>query len=378
MVLIMKKIYTLFPVLIFLLLLYSITLINIFGEKHTYSAEEKRMLQTIPKVTKKRILNGKFQKKYEIYLSDQFPARSQWIQLKSGTERLLGKTESNGVYFGKDDYLLEKYEKDDFDKKQIKKNIKVLQSFAETMQKTAQVHIMLVPSKTAVLHDLLPLFATSYDENKLYQKVEEALSPELLIDIRKMLQEHSTEEIYYRTDHHWTTLGAFYGYDAYRRACGYETQQKQKELKEESSSFLGSTYAKINYAKTPDHIDLYYPHGTFQIIYNMGEKTEDTFYQKKYLENNDDQYSVFSGGNQALLEISGGEKNGKTLFLVKDSFANCIIPYLMEDYEKIIVVDMRQINVSLSRLAAMYAPTDVLVLYNIVQFMQDTHLAMKP
>lgn len=373
----MKKITKYFPFAVLILLVFGLTFASIFGERRMYSPAEKRMLATMPKISKKRVLNGKFQKKYETYLSDQFPARDAWIRLKTNTERLIGKTESNGVYFGKKQYLLEKYTADDFDKKQMRKNLNVLSSFVDTMKKDANVQVMMVPSKTAVLKDYLPTLAVSYNEDKLYKKLEKFIPAESIIDVRDILAKYTDEYIYYRTDHHWTTYGAWYAYHAYCESAGYAPSSQQSDLKESYTHFLGSTYAKVNAGGREDRISLYYPEGAFKVIYNLGEKTEDSFYQMEYLEKGEDPYSVFSGGNQGLLDITGGEKNGKTLFIVKDSFANCLIPYLMKDYEQILVVDMRHINAKLSYIMAKYRPTDILVLYNIVQFMQDTDWAAK-
>lgn len=151
---------------------------------------------------------------------------------------------------------------------------------------------------------------------------------------------------------------------------------KKKKFKKVSDSFLGTTYSKVNMYTKKDVISIYEPESNMKVIYNLGEKIEDTFYQMKYIEEKD-KYSIFFGGNQAVLEISGGEKNNKTLLLIKDSFANCIIPFLAEDYEKIVVVDMRHLNVDLSVLLNKFKPTDVLVLYNTIQFMQDKEFAIK-
>ena len=126
-----------------------------------------------------------------------------------------------------------------------------------------------------------------------------------------------------------------------------------------------------------DEINIYEPEKEIKVVYNLGEKTENTFYQTKYLKKKD-KYSVFFGGNQALLEISSAQKSKKTLLVIKDSFANCLIPFLAEDYGTVVVADMRHLNIGMSMLLRKYQPTDVLVLYNTMQFMQDKEFAVKP
>lgn len=374
----MKRLIKILPAFVLFIMLFAITFMGISTEDKTYSRMENRTLQQLPKLSKQRLIKGKFQKKYETYLSDQFPKRDAWVQLMSVSNRLLGRTEANGVYFGKKDYLLEHYTEKDFDEKTVNKNIKALQKFVNTAKKTANVKVMMVPSKTQLLKEYLPAFAESYDERIFYKKLEQALSADTLIPVSDDLQKHKKEAIFYKTDHHWTTLGAWYGYKSYLKACGKSTKpaDNKKKWEKVSQDFLGTTHSKVNMYAKADTIFIYEPSAKMKIVYNLGEKTENSFYQKKFLKEKD-KYSVFFGGNQALLEISGGKKNGKTLLMIKDSFANCMIPFLAEDYEKVVVVDMRQLNVGISMLLRSYRPTDILVLYNNIQFMQDTEFSMK-
>lgn len=374
----MNRFMKLLPAAVFFIILYAITLTGITSREKTYSSIENRTLQGLPKLSGKNFLKGKFQKKYETYLSDQFPKRDSWIKLMSYCDRAIGRTEANGVYFGKDGYLLEQYKQKDFKDKRVKKNINALKDFINMAEKTAEVKVMIVPSKTEILREYLPAFAESYDEKIIYKQLENALPEDILIPIYKKLLEHKEEEIYYHTDHHWTTHGAWYGYEAYLEACGKKTEKasNKKQLKKVSDDFLGTTHSKVNMYSKMDSIYIYEPSKKMKVVYNLGEKTEKSFYQTKYLKEKD-KYSVFFGGNQALLEITGGEKNGKTLLVIKDSFANCMIPFLAEDFQKIAIADMRQLNADMSMLLMKYRPTDVLVLYNTVQFMQDKEFAMK-
>lgn len=377
----MKYLRQILPVFVFGVILFGLTTVSLTTEEKSYSASERRELQTRPKLTKKTIKNGKFQEKYETYLSDQFPGRDSWVQLQTNTSRLLGKKESNGVYFAKDDYLLEHYGEEDFSGKQAQKNRKALAKFVKKTKEQMNVRVMIVPTKTAILKEKLPAFAPVYDEQNFYRKLEEQLgdlSKEVLIPVTDELQAHKSEDIYYRTDHHWTTLGAWYGYSAYLKAVGDDRGQAiaKKELQLADSNFYGTTYAKVRQASRPDSIYLYEPTQQLTVVYNMGEKTTDTLYEMDNLTSKDP-YSVFTGGNQPVLEITGGSKNGKVLMVIKDSFANCMVPFLAEDYEKLIVLDLRQLNARCSKLIEMFAPTDLLILYNSAQFAKDRDFAMK-
>lgn len=377
----MNHLKKMLPVIVFAVILFGLTGMGMTAEEKTYSAAEKRELQTLPKATKKTIKNGKFQKKYENYLSDQFPGRDDWVRVQTDLSKLFGKKESNGVYFGRDDYLLERYEDEDFEAERMKQNIEALAGFAHRAGKNADVKVMMVPTKTWVLRDKLPAFAPTYDEQSFYDALESQLgeqAQEVLVPVKEVLEAHCDEEIYYRTDHHWTTLGAWYGYGAYVEATGGdpETVFEKRNFELACSDFYGTTYAKVNQAKQADDIYIYEPKAALQVVYNMGEKTTESLYEPEHLDTKD-QYRVFTGGNQAVLEITGGVQNGKTLLVIKDSFANCMIPFLAEDFEKVVVVDLRQLNVGCDALMELFAPTDVLVLYNSAQFVQDRDFAIK-
>lgn len=377
----MNHLKKMLPVIVFAVILFGLTGMGMTAEEKTYSEAEKRELQTLPKATKKTIKNGKFQKKYENYLSDQFPGRDDWVRVQTDLSKLFGKKESNGVYFGRDHYLLERYEDEDFEAERMKQNIEALADFVHRAEKNADVKVMMVPTKTWVLRDKLPAFAPTYDEQSFYDALESQLgeqAQEVLVPVKEVLEAHCDEEIYYRTDHHWTTLGAWYGYGAYVEATGGdpETVFEKRNFELACSDFYGTTYAKVNQAKQADDIYIYEPKAALQVVYNMGEKTTESLYEPEHLDTKD-QYRVFTGGNQAVLEITGGVQNGKTLLVIKDSFANCMIPFLAEDFEKVVVVDLRQLNVGCDALMELFAPTDVLVLYNSAQFVQDRDFAIK-
>lgn len=375
----MIRIFKRLPGMIFMVLLLGLAGKEALSHQRTYSPVEKRELQTRPEISITKVLDGRFQKKYESYLRDQFPGRDHWVSFQTDMELFMGKNEIHNVYIGKNHYLLEHYTEKEFDPQQISKNLQVLEKFVGKAKQNADVHVMMVPTKSWVLREKLPAFAPHYKEQKFYDALQQKLEKEdVLISVEPVLDAHKEEEIYYRTDHHWTTLGAWYAYEQYTKAVGGDLQRAQgkKKFRCISKDFYGTTYAKINYARQADKIEIYEPADKLRVVYNMGEKKTKTLYDFSFLKTAD-QYSVFTGGNQAVLEITGGIKNGKTLLLIKDSFANSILPFLAEDYEKLVVVDLRQLNVSGDRLLEMFSPTDILILYNSAQFAQDKEFEIK-
>lgn len=375
----MIRIFKRLPGVIFMVLLLGLAGKEALSHQRTYSPVEKRELQTRPEISITKVLDGRFQKKYESYLRDQFPGRDHWVSFQTDMELFMGKNEIHNVYIGKNHYLLEHYTEKEFDPQQISKNLQALEKFVGKAKQNADVHVMMVPTKSWILREKLPAFAPHYKEQKFYDALQQKLEKEdVLISVEPVLDAHKEEEIYYRTDHHWTTLGAWYAYEQYTKAVGGDLQRAQgkKKFRCISKDFYGTTYAKINYARQADKIEIYEPEDKLRVVYNMGEKKTKTLYDVSFLKTAD-QYSVFTGGNQAVLEITGGIKNGKTLLLIKDSFANSILPFLAEDYEKLVVVDLRQLNVSGDRLLETFSPTDILILYNSAQFAQDKEFEIK-
>ena len=375
----MIRIFKRLPGVIFMVLLLGLAGKEALSHQRTYSPVEKRELQTRPEISITKVLDGRFQRKYESYLRDQFPGRDHWVSFQTDMELFMGKNEIHNVYIGKNHYLLEHYTEKEFDPQQISKNLQALEKFVGKAKQNADVHVMMVPTKSWVLREKLPAFAPHYKEQKFYDALQQKLEKEdVLISVEPVLDAHKEEEIYYRTDHHWTTLGAWYAYEQYTKAVGGDLQRAQgkKKFRCISKDFYGTTYAKINYARQADKIEIYEPADKLRVVYNMGEKKTKTLYDVSFLKTAD-QYSVFTGGNQAVLEITGGIKNGKTLLLIKDSFANSILPFLAEDYDKLVVGDLRQLNVSGDRLLEMFSPTDILILYNSAQFAQDKEFEIK-
>ena len=375
----MIRIFKRLPGVIFMVLLLGLAGKEALSHQRTYSPVEKRELQTRPEISITKVLDGRFQKKYESYLRDQFPGRDHWVSFQTDMELFMGKNEIHNVYIGKNHYLLEHYTEKEFDPQQISKNLQALEKFVGKTKQNADVHVMMVPTKSWILREKLPAFAPHYKEQRFYDALQQKLEKEdVLISVEPVLDAHKEEEIYYRTDHHWTTLGAWYAYEQYTKAVGGDLQRAQgkKKFRCISKDFYGTTYAKINYARQADKIEIYEPADKLRVVYNMGEKKTKTLYDFSFLKTAD-QYSVFTGGNQAVLEITGGIKNGKTLLLIKDSFAHSILPFLAEDYEKLVVVDLRQLNVSGDRLLEMFSPTDILILYNSAQFAQDKEFEIK-
>lgn len=333
-----------------------------------YSETEKRTLKQLPAISANAVFSGKFGDDVEKYLADQFPARNGWVTLKTLSERTLGKRESGGVYFADNDYLIEAHKS--FNARQLTVNIAAVKKLSDDLcEQGIELRVMLVPTAAEILSDILPAFAPNADQ---YAVIEYTRKQGLnVVDVSETLRKHSGEYIYYKTDHHWTSLGAYYAYSAWQTVCG-RAYSPLSEWQTETlcDNFRGTTYSKVNYPFAPyDKITAYYKTLEHAVNYNNGSYIADSIYERKYLDGSD-QYAVFLNSNQAETVIHGNG-NGR-LLIVKDSYANTFAQFTADDFEETHLIDMRFFRGSVAEYAAEHGITDALILYNIPNFAIDT------
>lgn len=330
--------------MLFFLILYAIWIGDLLLEDRLYSAWEKRRLSQKPSYSWELVVSGEYGTQYETWLVDQFPGRDLWVGLKNRCELLLGKRELQGIYIGKDGYLFsENQQIADWD------------AWEEKMQRqfgreaVSRIH---VPPAGAVLLEKKPDYV-------VFTGREDAVFENLL--------RHRQEEIYYRTDHHWTMLGAYYAYEAWAEEQGLSPlaldEQKAQTVKED---FLGTHYGRIHYASQKDVIKLYDPGIACEVVYDLGQAKAEGLYQAQYLKT-EDAYAFFLDGNHGVVQITTEGKEGH-LAVLKDSYANCLVPFLTAHYGKITVLDPRYIRVDMGEWLAGQEVTQVLIVA------QDTSL----
>lgn len=193
--------------IIFILTLFLFLIINVIVPDREKSVQENRMLVTKPKFRLSSLISGDYDEKFEAYMDDQFVGRDMWRKLKVTVDRIGGSRLENGVYIGTNGQLLEQIEV--ADENHLAANIKAIKSFSESQSKIP-VRMMLVPDAANVLNHSLPALAKPEDQTQMFSMVRKDLGDSVeWIDVSTELNKHKTEKIYYKTDHHWTTLGAF-------------------------------------------------------------------------------------------------------------------------------------------------------------------------
>lgn len=363
--------------IIFILTLFLFLIINVIVPDREKSVQENRMLVTKPKFRLSSLISGDYDEKFEAYMDDQFVGRDMWRKLKVTVDRIGGSRLENGVYIGTNGQLLEQIEV--ADENHLAANIKAIKSFSESQSKIP-VRMMLVPDAANVLNHSLPALAKPEDQTQMFSMVRKDLGDSVeWIDVSTELNKHKTEKIYYTTDHHWTTLGAFYAFQAAAPSLGIEGDLSGKYVSYAvSDSFNGMLASKsgVNLGEK-EQIDIYVPteEDTDLIVDYVDEgKRSTSLYDSSKLKEKD-QYTVFLGGNSSLLDIRTVSTSTKRLLLVKDSFANSFIPFLTPYYREIVVVDPRYYSGTINDLMDSYRISEVLFLYSGNTFFKDNNIS---
>ena len=312
----------------------------------------------------------------ETYFSDHVAGRESWVIASNTLERLSGKQEINGVYTA-DDKMILTFK--DYDKSDVQKSLDALSGFAERMGDTP-VYFMLAPTAQEMNTAVMPSYGGYLSEKAFIDECYKNTSGVTTIDCLSYLSGHKDEYIFYRTDHHWTSLGAYYAYCAAAKSLGYSAYGLNSfNIETASSSFRGTLFSKtLDNSVTPDSIDFYHLTSgdpAVKMEVNDGENiTEyDDLYVRSYLDTKD-KYAAFTGTNMPLIDITTDVDNGKSLLLIKDSYAHSLVPFLSKHYSRITMVDMRYINAGLDLMVDLDSYSQVLVTYNAISFADDLGL----
>jgi len=367
--------------IVFPVILTAVMIANLILPDRSFSEEENRVLQERPSFSIASFLAGRYEKKAESYAEDQFIARNGFIKIKTAADTAMGMTSSNGVFRGRDGYLLEDITAPSGD--QLSLTISSLKDF-RAKNPDISMSFLLAPNAANILSDKLPLFAATENQNLYMDAFLGSLSSSgyEVIDVRDAFREKiENVQLYYRTDHHWTTDGAYIAYLEYVKKLGipddtvYDALVVKNDFRGTLASKSGFTNGKndaltiyLPTAESPyDPSVIYYPDTT--------DKTT-VFYRLDSLDTKD-AYTVFGGSNHPVYTVRTPIRdNEQCLLLIKDSYANSMIPFLAQDYYQIVVVDPRYFYDDINTVINTYGVTDVLFLYNANTFFGDDSLSM--
>ncbi|SCK01137.1 Uncharacterised protein [uncultured Eubacterium sp.] len=366
--------------LCFIILLATIFIVNLFTPDKGFSEEENRVLQEKPEFSLSNYMEGRYESKLETYVNDQFLLRNAFIKVKATADVTAGKLESNGVYRCKDNYLMEELTVPS--EKTMQNTLASLKQFKRHYKKL-DAFFLLAPNAGNILEDKLPNFTKLNDQNQYMDQFFKEIKSYgyTPIDVRNAFKKASEDtQLYYRTDHHWTTDGAYLAYQqaAKKMKLTNNVTYKPYVVKNDFRGTLASKSGFVNGVN--DAIKIYMPYKdkdyNNSVIYYTDTKTKTTeFYQLDNLDTKD-AYTVFGGSNHPMYTIKTPTKSSEKLLLVKDSYANSFIPFLAQGYREIVVVDPRYFFDNIDDIIKAEGITQVMFLYNANTFFNDNSLEM--
>lgn len=362
---------------VFFFLTFGAGIFSFAAKDKDFSESENRMLSQFPRFSISALTDGSFTEGFESWAADQFPLRDFAISLKTVFDRLIGKREENGVYIGENSFLF------DFtpepNEESLDEKSRLIKAFLKENSDKKQM-FMLIPTATSVYGEYLPEGINSEKADAALEKVSEALKSKKLImpDVKDILLKAKEKGnlLYYRTDHHWTTDAAYEMYLYTEKKWKLNENGIKYDFYTVSDSFEGTLSSRSGIHGSFDCVKICIPEnseGTYVVNFEAEQRKEVSLFDKDKLSGKN-KYEVFLGGNYGKVSIKTTAANGKSLLLIKDSYANCFIPMLTPHFEEIIVVDPRYMTESLDAVTQEHSFTHILFLYNINTFIEDKAL----
>ena len=361
----------------------------------SYSESEKRDLTPFPSFFFKALWSGSYFDDISIWFSDTYPFREAFVGVNSRIHSLYGfgnqlygltddpvdvipdeaetpavatidlfepeeinenlggelqakngVVQDLGVVLIVDDAAYELYS---FSKSIADKYAAVINYTAQELDGTAKIYDMIVPTAVDItMPDAERAKANSSSQADAMRYMFSVMSPQVhSVNVYNTLRTHRSEYVYFRTDHHWTALGAYYAYEELCKMMGRKPTPLQNYMLHSFDGFLGSFYTQTKknprLAAHPDTVNAYEPRGDIQL----------TYYKKNGTANEWDvitdvtewastsKYSTFIGGDNPYTIITNESAENRSCLVVKESFGNAFVPFLVNDYSDVHVIDYR-------------------------------------
>ncbi len=348
-----------------LIYLLTIFFINLFSPSLNFSEKENRPLASKPEMNVSNVTDGSYFTSYNKYIEDQFWNRTTWKSLKTNIEKTIGLKKIDNIYFGKNNRLIEEVviPNDEFINRRVD-NINKLQEYYSELN----MDFVLIPNKVGIYYDEV---SSSNKQKELYDEFISNFDNDLVkVNCFDILFSHKDENIFYNTDHHYTSLGAKYISESL-----YDKENIEYSEYTVNNHFIGTSAKKIAYYNTYDTVNIYVPNEevSYYLTYNNDEDEYTSIYDssKQY---SYDSYEIFFGGNKSIIDIRTNSESESKLLLIKDSYANSFIPFILNNYREIIVIDPRYYHEDINSLINDKQITDIMLYYNMNTFFEDTSL----
>ena len=279
-------------IIVFGALIFGLGLLGWLTPDQAFSENENRYLQELPKLSEDTMVNGDFGDEVEDYLSDQFWQRDSWTAARSKMKMLLRNKDIGGVYLCKDGYYIEKVTQTDVDEARLQKNLQTVKDFFTRCEEKGlaaeNLTFMPVPTPGYTLRDKLPRYATLFDEDAVFDEMKLVFDDQL-VDLRTdFAKAAESEQLYYRTDHHWKTAGALLGYQCYRAAMGLSIPAAADYTVERYEGFRGTLYSKVlDKNAATDTVELYHRKGDAALTVTYDNADHASCYDMEKLQQKD-------------------------------------------------------------------------------------------
>lgn len=345
---------------------------------------EDSLLRSVRKIQEMEVMNTRYGRAVQNYVTDNFPFRDSLVRLRSLLEYVSGIIEKNGVYLSGDDGFAEEVLVPDEEAKT--RLFEELAAFSKTHADKG-MWFLLVPDAVNICRSKVAVDAPIADQNAVmddfFEGIRNAgLSP---VDVRKILRAHADQYIFYRTDPQWTTLAAKLAFDKVVSSLGIyagATEYTEHAYGGEGETFVGKLAALNGLrAGASDVVTVFRAEQEPSVVaYESPEgdgegKKLASCYDEQYL-GTPDALRVFFGGDYPLLRLTReGELSGRKLLVVKDSAANSLLPFLAQVFDEVVAVDPRLFSGSLDALLKKEGITDILFLFRANNLFSDSSMS---
>lgn len=362
---------------VFCLIIFGVGAANIIAPDRDFSESENRVLSKMPKFTFFSLAEGTFTDDFETYLTDQFIFRDEIIAAKTFLERVTGKKEAGGVYIGKDGYLFS--EQTPFNEKAVTETTDAISAFADKY-KESRITFMLSPNSSYVNSDKLPESLFLHDQNMLIQDIESYTLSESIswLNLSEAFKEYEDRDsLFYKTDHHWTTRAAHLAFTKLMAQWEKDISNTKFKFMSVADDFQGTLSSKAGVLSSCDTVEICVPEKSelsYIVTIDDAEEKKATLFDESKLSSKN-KYEVFLGGNYGEVIIDTASESNDSLLIIKDSYANCMVPMFTPFFGKIVIVDPRYFKESLAETVEENGFTHILFLYNLNTLLEDREVA---
>jgi hypothetical protein len=343
-----------------------------------FSENEKRVLQSIPKLNWSRLADGRFFSSLDSYISDHFAGRNFWVGLNAYHRQAIGLNAASEIYRGKNGWLMERPIDFEANRRILQNNSQTIADFAQSTD--IPVSLLCVPTTGYIMKSQLPALHDAYPDDEMMQNIQ-AICGETVqwIDVQDTLRNTAHGNTFYRTDHHWTSRGAYQAYQTLARAWGLIPANETEYEVASIPGFYGTTYSKSGlWATKADQIELWNDCSTQSRVSIYDENKpfplehESVFFETHL--DAADKYPVFLDGNHGLVKIKSNAPSGK-LLIIRDSFAHCLAPFLTRHFQEIDLIDLRYFkNQTVSDYMKEQKYDRILLVYGLSSLAEDRSL----